>query len=137
MTLVVLVMLAGLMEPQLFSINVVPSASVIVRWSYLQSISNAVNCSSSISPFFTCTASDCSRLVWFREVNGPVPTSLNSRIVIFYNFSHHSPSLPQPSSLSGQRSDFQCPDPVIMSGMHENLTISGLMPQQRWSLPPS
>ena len=83
-------MFAGLMEPQLFSINVVPSASVIVRWSYLQSISNAVNCSSSISPCLTCTASFCSRLVWFDEDNGPVVqavlTSLNSRIVNFYHF---------------------------------------------------
>ena len=85
MILVVLVMFAGLMEPQLFSINVVPSASVIVRWSYLHSISNAVNCSSSISPCFTCTASGFSRLSGYflgnpGEENPPAPTtSLNSR----------------------------------------------------------
>lgn len=56
-TLLVLVMLAGRAVPQLFSIMVVPSPSVIVRWSYLQvawvSMSNAVNCNNTISPWST------------------------------------------------------------------------------------
>ena len=52
-------------EPQLFSIKVVPSPSVIVRWSKKQveynSMSNAVKCNEIISPFSTCIVSVFSR----------------------------------------------------------------------------
>ena len=54
-------------EPQLFSIKVVPSPSVIVRWSsQLEShnvwMSNAVNCKERINPCSTCIVSVFSRL---------------------------------------------------------------------------
>ena len=54
-------------EPQLFSIKIVPSPSVIVRWSQTQllpqgSMSNAVNCKEMISPCSTWIVSVTSRL---------------------------------------------------------------------------
>ena len=55
--LLVLVMSAGRVVPQLFSIKVVPSPSVIVRWSQRQvelgKMSNAVNCKERINPCST------------------------------------------------------------------------------------
>ena len=65
-TLLVLLRAAGKELPQLFSIKVVPSPSVIVRWSQSQveshhSMSNAVNCNEMISPSSTCIVSVFSR----------------------------------------------------------------------------
>ena len=70
MRLLVLVMVAGREEPQVFSIKVVPSPSMIVRWSLqmvkldaeLDSMSNAANCKDMISPSSTCIVSVFSRL---------------------------------------------------------------------------
>ena len=59
--LLMLVMAAGREEPQLFSVKVVPSPSMIVRWSKAQvesdSMSNAVNCNDRMSPSSTCMIS--------------------------------------------------------------------------------
>jgi len=60
--LLVLLMAAGKELPHPFSIKVVPSPSVIVRWSHGQvephrSMANAVNCNEMISPSSTCIVS--------------------------------------------------------------------------------
>ena len=70
-TLLLLIMVAGRQEPQVFSIKVVPSPSVMVRWSQAQSppvglehcsMSKAVNCRIRISPSFTRNICFFSRL---------------------------------------------------------------------------
>ena len=64
--LLLLLISSGREDPQLFSIKVVPSPSVIVRWSYSQvewgSMSNAVNCSEMTSPSSTFIVSVLSTL---------------------------------------------------------------------------
>ena len=79
--LLVLVILGGRVDPQLFSIKVVPSPSVIVRWSESQvlwdSMSNAVNSNDTTSPCSTIIVSVLSRLFeyspgWLGEVTMPI-----------------------------------------------------------------
>ena len=62
MLLLVLVMLVGIEEPQAFSTKVVPSASVILRWSLQFVVRNAVNCNIITNPSWTCIFSVIARL---------------------------------------------------------------------------
>ena len=54
MVLLALVMLVGREAPQAFSIRVVPSPSMIARWSLQFAVWNAVNCNLITLPGSTC-----------------------------------------------------------------------------------